>query len=440
MRAALVLALVLVSIVAVPRRGAATPCILSSSCADGDLCNGVERCVAGECQPAPPLRCDDGDPCTRDVCDPAIGCTHPEDQCPSDCTALPDGTRCADGSLCTRGDACMAGACVPGTAVVCDDGDACTRDSCDPGLGCVHHEEAVGPPCAPDCNGAAADYTPCPGDDDICTLDGCLPSVDLIGNPHMCIVGLLGLERPCQDGDVCNGAEYCSPVLGCQPGPPLACDDGDACNGVETCDAIAGCQAGTPQADGTSCDDHHQCTSGDACAGGTCVGTPLPPAACDDGDPLTSDTCEDGFGCLHCVASTLGRLGLHARGAGDGTLSARGLLPPGGAAGLAPASERIALFIEDGSSTLLRADLDAGALLASPGGKGFAYRDRRGAAGPLRSLRLQRRNGTFKWSATAGGLTLPASAPASVTVRLVIGDDCFAAPASCAGGASATCH
>src|SRR5690349_2473071 len=84
---------------------------------------------------------------------------------------------CADGTICTRGDACAAGVCVPGPAVACDDGDACSEEHCDPLYGCVFHEEAVGLPCLPSCEGAVADYTPCPGDDDVCTLDACLPSV-----------------------------------------------------------------------------------------------------------------------------------------------------------------------------------------------------------------------------------------------------------------------
>jgi hypothetical protein len=46
--------------------------------------------------------CDDGIPCTIDICDPGLGCLH-----------IPD----------------------PG---YCDDGDPCTTDLCDPNLGCLH--------------------------------------------------------------------------------------------------------------------------------------------------------------------------------------------------------------------------------------------------------------------------------------------------------------
>lgn len=287
----------------------------------------------------------------------------------------------------------------------------------------------------PDCNGGVADYTPCPGDGNICTLDACLPSVDLIGDPHRCIVGLLGLERQCQDGDVCNGEEFCSPVLGCEHGPPLVCDDGDACSGVETCDPISGCQAGTPEPDGTACDDRHECTSGDVCAGAVCTGVPLPPAACDDGDPLTSDACEDGFGCLHCLGATVGRLGLHLAAAGADTLKARSQLPAGSAAAITPASEPVTLIVEDGASTIFRVDLPAGALVAKPGGKSFVYRDREGTRAGVRTLRMQARNGAIKWSVSARDLTLPSIAPAALSARLVVGGDCFGASVPCTGTA-----
>ena len=52
-------------------------CLSDHQCADGTLCNGIERCLAGTCAPATaPLACDDGDVCTTDSCDPAAGCAH----------------------------------------------------------------------------------------------------------------------------------------------------------------------------------------------------------------------------------------------------------------------------------------------------------------------------------------------------------------------------
>jgi len=45
-------------------------------CLDGDVCNGAEQCVAGICQAASSLECDDQDECTADACDAITGCSN----------------------------------------------------------------------------------------------------------------------------------------------------------------------------------------------------------------------------------------------------------------------------------------------------------------------------------------------------------------------------
>ena len=71
--------------------------------------------------------CDDGNPCTADVCALAVGCKHDDgcddgnpctsDQCAPDgsCTHGPavDGALCEDGLACTTGDRCQDGFCIP---------------------------------------------------------------------------------------------------------------------------------------------------------------------------------------------------------------------------------------------------------------------------------------------------------------------------------------
>lgn len=46
-------------------------CLNDLECQDALVCNGSERCVEGVCQPAARSICDDGNPCTADVCDEA---------------------------------------------------------------------------------------------------------------------------------------------------------------------------------------------------------------------------------------------------------------------------------------------------------------------------------------------------------------------------------
>ena len=74
--------------------------------------------------------CDDGNPCTLDECNPESG------GCES--VALPN-LLCDDGNSCTIGETCDGeGECTNGTERDCSDGEVCTLDGCDPALGCAH--------------------------------------------------------------------------------------------------------------------------------------------------------------------------------------------------------------------------------------------------------------------------------------------------------------
>ncbi len=85
-------------------------------------------------------QCDDGNPCTTDACDTLTGaCTA---------TAVPNLTPCADGNVCNGAEVCMTGACQSGTPLVCVDGNECTQDGiCDPTLGCQHPNHPDGTIC-----------------------------------------------------------------------------------------------------------------------------------------------------------------------------------------------------------------------------------------------------------------------------------------------------
>jgi len=83
-----------------------------TACGDGDACNGIETCAGGECTRAPAPDCDDGDPCTRDVCVPPGGCAHE--------------TLCNPRPVLGRGGCRLA---IAGLPAVCQDGDpACDSD------------------------------------------------------------------------------------------------------------------------------------------------------------------------------------------------------------------------------------------------------------------------------------------------------------------------
>jgi MYXO-CTERM domain-containing protein len=87
--------------------GTCVPVADGTSCADEDLCNGEEKCQAGQCVEGQPVDCDDGD-------------------------------------ICNGEETCQAGQCIDGTTLDCDDGNPDTEDSCTAAQGCVN-EEIVSP-------------------------------------------------------------------------------------------------------------------------------------------------------------------------------------------------------------------------------------------------------------------------------------------------------
>ncbi|NMB76521.1 MAG: hypothetical protein GYA21_15490 [Myxococcales bacterium] len=180
---------------------------------------------------------------------------------------------CLENGTCKTGLVCLSGTCRPG----------CVKDS--------------------DC-----------GDDIACTRDGC----------HSGVCSHVAEDARCpDDGQFCNGIEYCDELLGCQrrdePCPGRACDEGsDVCvscgDGVVTAAAGEQCDPGPPQndvccdpttcrwaANGVECGERfcafmewwkhtcedHQCT-GEALA-----------ERCLDASECTVDSCDEALGCVH---------------------------------------------------------------------------------------------------------------------------------------------
>ncbi len=314
-----------------------TAAALSGACEDGDACTGPDLCAGGSCIPSALIQCDDGDVCTDDACLPASGCTVTGNKQP-----------CDDGDTCTAGDLCGGGACQAGAAVVCDDGNGCTDDACEPAIGCTVIVNTL--PCddgdactAPDvCTGGACIPAALLACDDAnpCTDDACLPASGCTITVH---------AQPCDDGDACTALDACAGGA-CKPGEPVSCDDGNgctddaclpasgctvvhneaACSDANACTAGDGCAGGQCQAgqqvlcddgDGcttdschmalgctatnneVACSDGDACTSGDQCAGGACL--PGAATACDDGNPCTADSCNKLMGCLHVAAASV---------------------------------------------------------------------------------------------------------------------------------------
>jgi len=257
---------------------------------DNDVCNGIRTCngagICGQIPTTPPIDCDDNDLCTVDSCNPATGvCGHaPTAGC---CTSA---AQCNDGDACTT-DSCTAEHTCAHAPVVCDDLDPCTADSCVPATGCTA-TPIVG------CQ-ACADASTCPDDADVCTDKACTAGhCAQVANPFCCQqdVDCTDIDsNPCTSNGTCMN-HRCGPTT-----PLTGTSCGTQCNPA-TCQAGT-CTPGTP----LNCADADLCTSDVCIEGQGCVHTPIALCCftsdvCGDQNVCTTDSCDlDANRCVHIV-------------------------------------------------------------------------------------------------------------------------------------------
>ncbi len=242
----------------------------SGSCEDGNFCTTGDTCSNGTCTGGGAMNCDDGNPCTSDLCDKlAAKCTHGP--------LIASNPPCDDNDVCTELEYCDNGACVGGIPTNCSDGSPCTIDSCLVGVGCAHVAGGNG------CD----DANPCTVD--ACDVQGaCTHTANSAGI--------------CTDGNFCTTDEHC--VGTTCVSQPTSCDDANSCTS-DSCGYVQGNPAGAcvhVLVTG-ACEDGDACTVGDTCAGSTCVagGSTLD---CTDGEPCTLDLCKPASGCIHPSSTT----------------------------------------------------------------------------------------------------------------------------------------
>jgi hypothetical protein len=296
-------------------------CKDGNPCSTKDLCDDAGLCVGGD-----EYQCVASNPCMKARCN-ELGKEDGSNPCIYEWRQ--PGTGCDDSDACTENDSCQGDAQLlvcQGAAVDCDDQNPCTTDSCDEASGCFYLQKNDNSPCnlgAEYCNGLGhclegqcVSDTPADCDDGInCTRDSCLEGGVCKHEP---------LHEVCDDGLFCNGVEVCDINSGCKRLEVSAlddgvdctadscdenndemvhqimngfCDNGDACDGAEFCDPSAGCKKGLPP----TCNDGVTCTADSCDQLEGCINTPSD-ADCDDNSPCTTDLCVPGAGgCVHAA-------------------------------------------------------------------------------------------------------------------------------------------
>jgi cysteine-rich repeat protein len=235
-------------------------CETAAECDDARVCNGTESCDTGPhtCDAGLPpddgTACDrDGDPLTRDICLAEV-CTL--SSCGDRWVDGARGEQCDDANT-TTGDGCEADCTFTcETDPECDDDDECSgTETCNTGT----HVCRPGTPL---------------GDDTTCTTAGGAVGRCRSGTcaREGCGDGTLDVGEECDDGDVLPGdgceadcTYSCHAAADCHETPDNPCTD-------DTCSLATNGQACVRTANTVPCDDDDLCTSGDACAAGTCAG------------------------------------------------------------------------------------------------------------------------------------------------------------------------
>lgn len=279
--------------------------------------------------------CDDGDPCTGDVCNTPTGICE--------FMALPDGTPCDAGvpgpHECSAG-ACLATGCT--NDAFCDDSNVCTVDACTIATGDCSNLVQEGAACGPggtapgsepenqgacDLGGICQPNDQCAVDVDCPTVppapadEQCTtPSCDVAGFSNVCRFTDVADATPCTltggGPGLCN-AGACTP---CMESPTLDTDCTPAECGDGTLNVTAGeqCDDGN-LVDDDGCDSSCQfgliacgldlttCSAGDGCYP-TLEGAYCFPAGSTPEDDACSqqNDCEAGFGCVDRLVGSIG--------------------------------------------------------------------------------------------------------------------------------------
>jgi subtilisin-like proprotein convertase family protein len=257
-------------------------CLGSDSCNDQLFCNGSEACnkQSGECVSSAAPKIDDNNNCTIDYCDEANNAV----------VHVASHSYCSDGQYCNGEEICdTKNGCHAGTPLSLNDEFECTIDTCNETVDAIVHTPN---------NVACSDGQFCNGAEICSTLNGCnlgvVPTEDdgIICTDETCdetsdSVKHVPNHEICNDGNVCNGINYCSVMEGCLEGPLPDPDDGIPCT-MDTCEN--GEIVNSPV--DSACDDGVFCNGAELCSSTLgCVSSPI--LAVDDSIDCTVDYCDE---------------------------------------------------------------------------------------------------------------------------------------------------
>ena len=118
---------------------------VTGSCNDGDACTVADSCQNGTCTGIP-VTCN-APPASECTSSTSLRVYNSTGSCSQGACSYGSSTvTCNDYNACTVNDHCSGGACQTGAMRNCDDGNPCTVDSCDPAVGC-RHEPVTGGAC-----------------------------------------------------------------------------------------------------------------------------------------------------------------------------------------------------------------------------------------------------------------------------------------------------
>jgi hypothetical protein len=232
---------------------------------------------AGPAAASCPTGCDDGNPCTDDICDPTLGCVHSNNTLP-----------CTDGNACTTNDACNGGVCVGGDRATTGSCTACSSVANLPGAGAVVRGKTSGAGnlssgCATSQFSGERVFKWTPVTSGVASFKTCGPKTNfdsvLYVRKDACSNGA---EQTCNDDGPCsssrNGAEASQTTLNVTAGtdyyivvdgygsPGSTGDFELAVNGPTVCGNNV--REGVEECDGN---DHTACTTGQCTSSCTCV-------------------------------------------------------------------------------------------------------------------------------------------------------------------------